>query len=357
VDAVAARFFDGLTAAEQPVTVALSRTKLIIGGLMTGERTWPLADLNAIDSPVAGIPLRLGCNCEPAARLIIPNDSFATAILAAAPHLKPGLNRKRIGRFFAIALASVAGIAIAAYLILVLAPRQLAFTIPDAWRDRLGAQIEASFTDGMRVCNNPAGLAALNRLTDRMREGNPGLPDFTVKIYDAPVVNAFALPGGRIAVFDSLIAAADTPEEVAGVIAHELGHVANRHSEAQLIRAVGLQLMLSLASGGTGGNQLGEMAGVLTILRYSRVAEEEADNSAQQTLSQAAIDPLGLKRFFEKIQKLEGASSSGIFDNLASMISTHPLTEDRIAAIKPLIGEPRTILSSDEWQALRGICG
>jgi predicted Zn-dependent protease len=141
------------------------------------------------------------------------------------------------------------------------------------------------------------------------------------------------------------------------VIAHELGHVANRHSEAQLIRAVGLQLMLSLASGGTGGNQLGEMAGVLTILRYSRVAEEEADNSAQQTLSQAAIDPLGLKRFFEKIQKLEGASSSGIFDNLASMISTHPLTEDRIAAIKPLQGQPRVVLSAEDWQALRGICG
>jgi len=357
VAGVQARFYDGLTAAAQPVSVALSGATLIITGLAGGDRAWRLADLNAVDPPVAGTPLRLGCTSDPAARLIIPNDSFATALLAAAPHLKPGINHIRFGRVFAIVLASIAGIAIVAYLTLVLAPSQLAFIIPDSWRNRLGAQIEASFTEGMRVCNNPAGLAALNRLTERMREGNPDLPDFTVRIYSAPVVNAFALPGGRITVFDSLIAAADSPEEVAGVIAHELGHVANRHSEAQLIRAVGLQLMLSLASGGTGGDRLGEMAGVLAILRYSRAAEEEADDSAQQTLSQAAIDPMGLKQFFEKVQKLEGASSGGMFGELTEMISTHPLTEDRIAAIKPLAGEARAALSPEDWQALRGICG
>jgi len=357
MDQVPARYFDGKVAAEKAVTVTLDRRGLIISGLPGGPVLWTASHLRAIDRPTAGSPLRLACESTPDARLVIANDAFAAEFLKRVPHLKGGLTRQRLTRYAMIVGITVLSIAALGYLVLVFAPRQIALAMPDHWRDALGAQIETSFTKDMDVCGNPAGRAALDRLAARVREANPDIPPFTLTVYDTPVVNAFALPGGRIAIFSKLIATADTPEEVAGVLAHEIGHVANRHSEAQLVRAIGLQLLLSLASGGSGGDRLGEFASVLAILRYSRDAEREADDYAQKTMSNAAIDPLGLKIFFEKMQKLEGGGLTGIFGDLGDMISTHPLTQERIDAIKPLEGKPRPILTSQEWQDLRDICG
>jgi predicted Zn-dependent protease len=184
------------------------------------------------------------------------------------------------------------------------------------------------------------------------------MPSVSIRIYDIPVMNAFALPGERIVIMRELIARAEAPEEVAGVLAHELGHVAGRHAEAQLIRATGLQLLFSAATGG-GGDTITTAAGLAAILRYSRAAEREADAYALATLRAAAIDPLGLKRFFERIRKEEGARPTGAFGNIGSIFSTHPGTDDRIKAIGPLPNGiiPRPVLSDAEWQALKKICG
>lgn len=355
MDQTRARYFDGKTAVERAVTVQLDLHGLTISGPSLSTVRWPLPRLRASDRPITGMPFRLTSETDPDARLVLANDAFTAQLLTLAPQLKGGLTHQRMKRFatvFAIALVSVA---LLGYLTIVLAPRLIAFSMPDSWRNALGAQIESTFTEGMKVCNQPAGRAALDRLAARLRDGNPDLPPFTLTVYETPVVNAFALPGGHIAVFSNLIATADNPEELAGVVTHEIGHVANRHSEAQLVRAVGMQLLLSLASGGSGGNHFGELASVLTILQYSRDAEREADDYAQGTMTKARIDPLGLKHFFEKIQKLDG--DSNVMGDLGNMLSTHPLTQERIDAIKPLDGPSRPVLNSEDWTALRKICG
>jgi predicted Zn-dependent protease len=300
------------------------------------------------------MPFRFACETDPDARLVIVNDAFTAQLLSLAPQLKGGLTWQRLKRAAAIVFLALASVALLAYLTLVLTPRLIAFSMPDSWRNALGAQIESSFTKDMRACNAPTGRAVLDRLEKRIRENNPDLPSFTLTVYETPAINAFALPGGRIAVFSNLIATADTPEELTGVVAHEIGHVANRHSEAQLVRAIGMQLLLSLASGGSGGNHLGELASVLAILQYSRDAEREADDYAQKSMASAQIDPLGLKHFFEKIQKLDGDSS--IIGDLGTMLSTHPVTQERIDAIKPLNGPSRPVLTPEDWAALRKIC-
>ncbi|MBL8907713.1 MAG: M48 family metallopeptidase [Rhizobiales bacterium] len=354
MDQTPARYFDGKSALERPVTIHLDLHALTISGKSISPIRWPLADLRAIDRPIPGMPFRLASKTEPDARLVIANDAFAAELVKLAPQLKGGFTVERLKRSAVFAAIALASVGLLTYLTLVLAPRLIASAMPDSWRNALGIQIESSFTEGMKVCNSPDGRAALDELARRIRENNPDLPAFTLTVYDTPAVNAFALPGGRIAVFSNLIATADTPEEVAGVVAHEIGHVANRHSEAQLVRAVGLQLLLSLASGGSGGNHLGELASVLTILQYSRDAEREADEYAQKTMTSARIDPLGLKHFFEKIQKLDGDSS--ILGDLGNMLSTHPVTQERIDAIKPLDGPSRPVLTPEDWATLRKIC-
>lgn len=349
-----ARYFDGKTAVERPVTVELDLHGLTISGSSINTIRWPLSKLRSIDRQAAGMPFRLASETDPDARLVIANDTFTAELLKLAPQLKSGFSLRSLKGFAAIVAIALASVALLSYLTLVLAPRLIAFAMPDSWRQALGAQIESSFTEGMKACNSLEARAVLDRLQKRIRENNPDLPPFTLSVYETPIVNAFALPGGRIAVFSSLIATADTPEELAGVVTHEIGHVANRHSEAQLVRAVGLQLLLSLASGGSGGNHLGELASVLTILQYSRDAEREADDYAQKTMSSARIDPLGLKHFFEKIQKLDGDSS--ILGELGNMLSTHPVTQERIDAIKPLVGPSRPVLTPEDWATLRKIC-
>jgi predicted Zn-dependent protease len=245
------------------------------------------------------------------------------------------------------------------YLVLQVAPQQLARVMPDTWRQRIGEQVEISFAEGARRCDVASGAAALVRLTARLAEGAAAMPPVSVRIYDIPVMNAFALPGERIVIMRELIAKAETPEELAGVLAHELGHVAGRHAEAQLIRATGLQLLFSAATGGGGGDTITTAAGLATILQYSRRAEREADVYALATLVSAAIDPLGFKRFFERVMKEEGAATGGALGKIGSLFSTHPGTEERIKAIGPLPEgvSPRPVLSDAEWQALKKICG
>ena len=186
----------------------------------------------------------------------------------------------------------------------------------------------------------------------------PDAPPFSVEVVALPVVNAFALPGGRIVVSARLIAEARRPAEVAGVLAHELGHVYYRHPEAQLVRVMGMQLLLTLATGSSSGDALGGLAGLLAILRYSRTAEAQADAFATRLMAQGHIDPTGLRDFFVRMQKkMGGKTSGGLLSGIGDMLATHPGTGERIAIIKPLPpGEAREVLSPEAFAALKAIC-
>jgi predicted Zn-dependent protease len=118
---------------------------------------------------------------------------------------------------------------------------------------------------------------------------------------------------------------------------------------------MGLQVILGLVSGG-GSDTISGLAGMLAILRYSREAEREADSFAQDLMVRAEIDPLALKQFFERMKKLAGENGDGL---LGGLLSTHPVTDERIAAIKPLPDGvvARPALDGADWQALRDICG
>jgi beta-barrel assembly-enhancing protease len=355
----AAIFFDGQTATDRPVNVRLDASGLSFSGDKVSLTHWAFGTIETIDPFVPGRPLRLASRLAPGARLVIADDEFNTELIAQARHLRGGINVGRLARLMAWIFGGLALVALATYFTMQFAPKPIAFLLPDKWRDRVGEQIEASLTEGAKICSNSKGQQALSAMMARIIEGNPDLPPIQVRVYDIPIMNAFAMPGDRIVMTSELIARAEQPEEVAGVLAHELGHVVNRHSEAQLVRVTGMQILFAIVTGGGGGDTISQFAGLAAILSYSRAAEEEADEYAIQAMTASAIDPLGLKSFFEKVLAEEKGGGSGkTFGQIGEVFATHPGTEERIGKIPPLPAgvKARPVMSEEQWQALKGFC-
>ena len=355
---VRAIYFDGRVAADRAVSVVAADRGLTFQGPALEAQHWSYGGLRAVDPYQPGHALRLAHQSQPGARLLIHDDALARDILQRAPALADGFSWRGLGRIAAWTAGALAAVALAAYLFLQLAPQVVARHLPDGWRNRMGMALEASLTKGARACAAPSGVAVLSAMAARLAEGTPSLPPLRIAVYDIPVMNAFAMPGERIVITRELIARARRPEQVAGVLAHEIGHAIERHSEAQLVRATGLQLVLGLVTGG-GSDMVGSAIGVTAILTYGRRAEAEADAIALRLLGDAAIDPLGLKEFFEMILAEEGGRQEGGWGRIRSIISTHPGTAERIGRIEPLPDGivARAVLSDEQWRALRAICG
>jgi beta-barrel assembly-enhancing protease len=357
-----AAFFDGETARDHSVNVSMVGNVLIIAGDSTSERSWTISDLHPIDPPAAGQPFRITHAMHPGARLILTDQLFIDQLLSAAPRLSKGYLAG--SHFIQVAKWTVGGLAALGaigYVFFSVLPSLAAPHLPESWRKRTGEQVEKSVIVDAKTCIAPAGVAAFDVMLKRLIKDQPDLANTKITVYDMNLLNAFAVPGGRVIFTKEILRQADTPDEIASVLAHELGHVANFHPEQQLVRVAGLQVLMSAFTGG-GSDILSNVAAVATILRYSRDAEREADSYARETLQKAAIDTLAFKRFFEKLLKAEGTSSSNktpsALDRLGNVLSTHPDTRARIDAIAPLPAEIKPVpsLTDAEWKSLKAIC-
>ena len=225
------------------------------------------------------------------------------------------------------------------------APGVIAPLIPQSWENRMGDAMAGDF--GGRFCHTPAGDAALATLVTQI---DPNHEAREIAIANIPMVNAVTLPGGRIILFDGLLQQAKSPDEVAGVLGHELGHVRHRDTMTGLVRQLGLSVVL----GGVGGNTGSYLNGVLA-LSYGRDAESAADGVAIGQMREAGISPAATAAFFERL----GGKDEGTETQAMTWLSSHPLSAERrrrfAAAVKP--GAPyRPALDQAQWQALRGSC-
>jgi predicted Zn-dependent protease len=237
-----------------------------------------------------------------------------------------------------------------------LSPSQaIARRLPDGVRAKLGEQVVASMTGDKKVCSEAAGSRALETLVTRLTGAAGHDKPFKVIVVDWGLVNAFATPGEQIVLTRGLINKAESPDEVAGVLGHEMGHGIEMHPETGVVRAIGLSAAMELMVGG-GGGTLGNMGLMLAQLSYTREAEREADQHALSILRKAAISPRGFGDFFRRVSGMEGttAKSSRAFD----ILSSHPPSEERRRLVERQADYPATpALDSTEWQALREICG
>ncbi len=158
---------------------------------------------------------------------------------------------------------------------------------------------------------------------------------YRVKVLDDPKqVNAFAVIGGYLYVYSGLLLAMEDEAELAGVLAHEIGHIVGRHSVNQLVGRFGLDVLKELAFG-KDPHQIGQLAAQLASTRFSRDDERQADAFGVRYAIAAGYDPHGLLRFFAKLKKLEAHRRS----DLARLFASHPPTDERIRRIEHLIDQ------------------
>jgi len=235
----------------------------------------------------------------------------------------------------------------------VLAPH-----VPLSWEGRLGdSALEHVAPVGLR-CTDPVRLAAIERILARLAAAFPDSPyRLQLTIVDRPVINACALPGGRIVLLRSLLEAAETPEQLAGVLAHEVQHIYQQHSTRVLLEQGSTSLLIMAVTGDfTGALAYGiEGARVLGMLRYSRLHEDEADRDGLRLLQAMGVDPGEMIAFYRTLEANEPHQAES-----PSSLSTHPDTGDRIATLTRLAGPPPlhpvALLPGEDWKQIRSIC-
>ena len=204
----------------------------------------------------------------------------------------------------------------------------------------IGRQLAAEVDRSSKIINDPLVTEYVNRIAQNVVLHSDSKVPFTIKVIDSQEVNAFALPGGFLYVNRGLLEAADNEAEVAGVIAHEIAHVAARHgmeqaSKGELFNYLSIPLIFL---GGIGGYAIRQGLGLavpLSFLKFSRGAEKEADRLGAQYMWASGYDPNALITFFEKLQ----AKNKKKPGTLSKLFSTHPMTGDRITEVRELIAQ------------------
>ncbi|NVO14899.1 MAG: M48 family metallopeptidase [Rhodoplanes sp.] len=328
--------------------------EIVEDGVRVG--TWPYADLRHRDG---GAATRIGCVSAPElARLEIADPALAAAITRLAPDIDaadPRRSRLRLKIVLGSLAVAVSLVATSWILLPHLADR-LVPLIPDSFEQRLGAasdnQVKSLF--GAEVCGRADGVAALDALSARLA-GVAGLPGpVRIAVLRSPVKNAITLPGGRIYLFDGLLQIARDPDEVAGVLAHEIGHVRARDGLRAMIQTGGSSYLLGLLFGDvTGGSAVIFATRLLVDGSHSREAERAADLDSARIMAALGRPAAPMAAFLLRVTG-EGTGKQ------ISLLLSHPLSEERLAALRALDGDRPVagpaLLDDAQWAALRGIC-
>jgi predicted Zn-dependent protease len=223
----------------------------------------------------------------------------------------------------------------------------------------LGKQLAQDVERQAKIIDDPVIAEYVNRVGQNLVRNSDAKVPFTIKVIDSEEVNAFALPGGFFFVNSGLIMRAETEAELAGVMAHEIAHVAARHGTRQASRGqiVNMATIPLIFMGGWAGYGVRQGASVLIpigFLSFSRAFEEEADMLGLQYLYKTGYDPTAFIDFFEKLQSDEKRKPG----TMAKVFSTHPLTDDRIKNAQKNIQEmlkakPEYVVTTSEFDEVK----
>lgn len=358
-----ALYLDGDTA--QPFAVQIEyadATQNLLIRYLGQTFEWPYDDLRALRDQ-AGDQLIVRLAHDPTQRLIIDTPDDRALVRARAKKLNRYASHVKRGKLAMWGLAAVASVALIIFVLVPIMADQMAEYLPPEGEKALGdatfEQIRTALDDtgfvGLATCENPQGLAALGKIETRLTDAMDLETPLTVHVLDHPMINAFALPGGYVVFFRGLIEEAGTPEEVAAVFAHEIGHVVARDPTRIALRSAGSIGVLGLLFGDfAGGAVVLFLAEQIIRADYTQEAEAAADTFAYSALLNADLPPSAIGTFFERLSQ-EGEEEAGILEHLAS----HPAMGDRIAAARAAEPEDATfrpVLDEAEWAALQSIC-
>lgn len=257
-----------------------------------------------------------------------------------------------------IALAIVAMLLLGGLGVLILQKNRvvhaIARKIPAEWERQFGQTLHEQLGREWKFVTNHAGFQAqvavvTNALLPALRQ--PG-PEFRFYIVEDTNLNAFAIPGGHVYIHTGLLAAVRRPEELAGVLAHEMAHVTQRHGLRKMMESAGLWLTVSTFFGDMQGlaGAVVEGSRFLLTQKYSRDFEREADDVGWDILVAAKVNPRGLIDFFEALRRQEQSSAAGQAAASLSLLATHPATAERMERLE---AKWRQLPRQDGWTELR----
>ena len=355
--ATSTKFYDGKTSKAHTVSVMLSGSILYIRS-EDGEdlATWSLQQLNIVSHPAPPLAGTICSDKALDARLTIEAGKNWDYLKSRIPkHKRRGLNLPVHWASF----AAYGGVAVLSIVFLfMMFPRiigNIAYVIPASWEEALGQEVMPSIVGTDKTCSAAQGQAALKRLVDRIETKMNREITYDVRVIkNSYITNAFAAPGGHIIIYQNIIDDADNPEELAGVLAHEMAHVELYHTTRAMVRDLGLGITLSLIFGDTGSIE--GIARLLSQMSYSREDETEADMHAKKTLMALNINPSGLQGFLRRIAKSEiDLDFKG--KEFLDYISSHPNTQARIEALEDTSNRKYPpAMSAQDWDAIQNIC-
>ena len=224
---------------------------------------------------------------------------------------------------------------------------------------RMGKEYSQQVEASVKMVQDPIVTEYVNRIGQNLVRNSDAQVPFTIKVIDSDEVNAFALPGGFFYVNSGLILAADEEAELAGVMAHEIAHVAARHATKQMTRGnwanIGTIPLIFVGGGiGYAVRSAASLALPMTFLSFSRGFESEADYLGLQYMYKTGYDPQAFVSFFEKLQAKEKRKPG----TLARAFATHPQTPDRIGKSQEEIGtilpaRPQYVVSTSEFDDVK----
>ena len=206
--------------------------------------------------------------------------------------------------------------------------------IPIEWEQKLGESAYRDFLTQHETVYDGLSVNAITEMTQRLARHAPNNPyTFEVTVVKSDVVNAFALPGGYIVVFTGLMKKATSAEEVAGVLAHELNHVLQRHGLERIVKQMGFVAVVSIVLGNSSGlgGVMKQLGVELMTLKFGRAQETEADLTGLQLLYRAKIEPSGMITFFERLAEKD--------QGRVEWLSTHPMSSARADRLKAQLAE------------------
>jgi hypothetical protein len=229
------------------------------------------------------------------------------------------------------------------------------------WEISNGKQYSMEIEKSSHLVTDPVVVEYINRIGQNLVKNSDAKVPFTIKVLDTDEINAMALPGGFFYVNSGLILACDSEDELAGVMAHEIAHVAAHHAAREMTKMNYMQLgqipLIIFTQGtwtGYGIYEASQLAVPLTFLQFSREYEAEADFLGIQYMYKAGYDPQGMVSIFEKLDALEKHKPGA----LSKAFSDHPATPDRIDAVENEIAtilpaEPQYMVTSSEFDQVK----
>jgi len=355
-----ALFYDGQSAGRNRVKVQIRSDGLLIDHDKNNSFLWLYEDIRQNEEVYSDTETHLANLKHPNQKLIIEEPHFLSVIKKIFPTISFHVPQRllSIRRMAVLGLMLLLILVPVTYFILIPSFSEIvADKIPVSFEKKLSAPYLSMLVPEESICSGDENYKKIegifNTLTATIPESQY---EFKLYIVKSEIVNAFALPGGYIVIYSGLLENTNRPEQVAGVLAHEIQHIINRHGTETIVKDYSLGFLISVITSDTQTMEttLG-LAKYLGLMNYSRENEAEADKKGMKMLNEAKIDPYGMVEFFEILNNHTG----DIPDSL-EYLSTHPQTKDRIYNLREMSKgmkyKPVKFYNKKEWEKIKKIC-